>query len=276
MLTMMKKIARGFVSKPYLLNRRISRELRTGEPELRLLPLVCRTDGELLDVGANQGIYSGYAARFADKVIAIEPHPVMAAQLARAMPKNVQLIRAAASDHAGTAELKVPTQRGLDVDTRSSLQSGVNPGYEERTLVVDLIKIDSLHLNSLSAMKIDVEGHEFTALAGAADTIARCKPIVIVECEERHNRGGTQRIARFFTDVHYDGFFIYENKLRSVSEFDPVRMQDVRQMKSADGGRSTNYVNNFIFIAAPSVDVVNRIDMGLAGSIGSATPRHPS
>jgi FkbM family methyltransferase len=267
MLTMVKKVARRFVSKPYLLNRHISRELREGEPELRLLSSICRADGEFLDVGANQGLYAGYAARFSKRVIALEPHPVVAAEMACSVPRNVEVIRAAASDRGGTAQLRIPTSAGSDVATRASLESNVNPGFGERTVEIELIAIDSLRLNDLAAMKIDVEGHEFSALAGATGTIARFKPVVIIECEERHNVGGTARLRQFFADVQYDGFFLLENKLTNVAEFDPARMQNLQDLKSVNGGRSRNYINNFIFISSPSADLANRLRLALSENL---------
>jgi FkbM family methyltransferase len=265
MLASIKKVARSIVSKPYLLNRHISRELRQGEPELRLLSIICRADAEFLDVGANEGIYAGYAARFSKKVIALEPHPIVAAELACSVPRNVEVIRAAASDHRGTAQLRVPTSAGSDVTTRSSLESDANPGFGERTVDIELIEIDSLRIDNLAAIKIDVEGHEFSVLAGARRTIARFKPVVIIECEERHHVGGTARLAQFFADAQYDGYFLFENKLTNFVEFDPARMQNLQDLKSVNGGRSRNYVNNFIFISSSSVGFADRLRSAYSG-----------
>lgn len=264
MLTMMKKVTRRLVSKPFLLNHHISRELRKGEPELRLLSIICRADGEFLDVGANEGIYAGYAARFSKRVIALEPHPVVAAELARSVPRNVEVIRAAASERRGTAQLRIPTSSGSDVTTRSSLESDANPGFGERSVQIDLIAIDSLQLSNLAAIKIDVEGHEFSVLAGATHTIARFKPVVIIECEERHHAGGTARLAQFFAGAQYDGFFLHKNQLTNIEQFDSAKMQNLRDLQSADGSRSRNYVNNFIFVSSPSANLANRMRLALS------------
>src|SRR5882724_2570323 len=63
MLAMMKKVARKFVTKPYLLNRHISRELKEGEPELRLLSIICRADGEILEKSNRAGAASSGCGR---------------------------------------------------------------------------------------------------------------------------------------------------------------------------------------------------------------------
>lgn len=49
------------------------------------------------------------------------------------------------------------------------------------TVPVQAISIDSLNLPRLDFLKLDVEGMEFEVLAGARETIDRCKPVLFVE-----------------------------------------------------------------------------------------------
>ena len=49
--------------------------------------------------------------------------------------------------------------------------------YGSPTATVESITIDSLDLQRLDLLKIDIEGMEIEALAGAKDTIARCKAL---------------------------------------------------------------------------------------------------
>ena len=46
---------------------------------------------------------------------------------------------------------------------------------------VEIITLDSLHLNRIDFFKIDVEYHEAYLLRGAHDTIARCLPVIRIE-----------------------------------------------------------------------------------------------
>lgn len=46
---------------------------------------------------------------------------------------------------------------------------------------VGLVSIDSLGLDNVSIIQLDVEGHELSALKGAYTTIRRCAPIIMVE-----------------------------------------------------------------------------------------------
>lgn len=53
--------------------------------------------------------------------------------------------------------------------------------YEEPTLAVRTLSIDSLSLPRVDLIKIDVEGMELDVLAGASETIARCLPDIFIE-----------------------------------------------------------------------------------------------
>ncbi|MEI9988010.1 MAG: FkbM family methyltransferase [Aliidongia sp.] len=117
----------------------------------------------------------------------------------------------------GTAPFLIPVQDGRDIDTRCSLQADANAGFETREVEVRVSPIDALDLSDIGVIKIDVEGHEFDVLNGARRTIIARKPIVIIECEERHNAGGVDRVKGFFADLGYDGFFLHRGRLRRAA-----------------------------------------------------------
>lgn len=48
-----------------------------------------------------------------------------------------------------------------------------------------LMRVDNLQLENLSVLQLDVEGHELPALQGAESTIIRCKPVILIEDNER-------------------------------------------------------------------------------------------
>lgn len=244
----LKRAVKAAIGPRYMLDRQVSKQLNEGEAELHFLPALCAKQGEFLDVGANVGYYTAYAAKFSGRVIAMEPHPQVAQQLARSVPRNVEVIRAAASDHHGKAELKIPTRGGADVATRSSIEEGANPGFDERIVGVDLIPVDTIDLKNLTAMKIDVEGHELAVLRGAVKTIEKFEPAVIVECEERHNAGSTGRLFALFANANYDGFFYMSGKLEPTAAFDHHRLQNPEDAKPVLGQKPANYINNFVFI----------------------------
>ena len=75
-------------------------------------------------------------------------------------------------------------------------------------------------------------------LVGAQSLIARDRPSLMIEVEERHNPGSIERVTRFFESRGDCGFFFDGRALRSVEMLDP----NVHQSP----GREP-YINNFFF-----------------------------
>jgi FkbM family methyltransferase len=147
------------------------------EPELARLASYAPRGGTAVDVGAWYGPWTRGLRRLADRVVAVEPAADLARLVAAAYP-DVQVVRAAASDHVGTATLYLP-DGGPGVGT-----SSVEPG-EGRPVEVPRVSLDSLGLTGVRFVKLDVEGHELPALRGAEGTIRRDTPLLLVEVEER-------------------------------------------------------------------------------------------
>jgi FkbM family methyltransferase len=67
---------------------------------------------------------------------------------------------------------------------------GVTNNFLEPTIqrdkieTIEIITIDSLNLDRLDYIKIDVEGYEEHVINGAIDTIKKYKPIIVLECYE--------------------------------------------------------------------------------------------
>jgi FkbM family methyltransferase len=157
------------------------------EPELRELAQFVRRDTVFIDIGANVGLYSLKAARLVGPggtVVAVEPGRVAADQLERNLAlnpfRNVRVVRAALADKIGTAALyHVPL--GDDPQAFSLLSDGSAVETETvATTTLDAL-VAELDLPSVDCLKIDVEGAEPLVLAGAQQTLARWRPMVIFE-----------------------------------------------------------------------------------------------
>jgi hypothetical protein len=100
-MTAIKQLLRNFVPARLLLRRRallqLKRwELKRWEPELALVQLACEKSATAVDVGANLGVYTYFAAKYSARVYSIEPMPDVAARLRVSVPSNVTVLPLAA------------------------------------------------------------------------------------------------------------------------------------------------------------------------------------
>jgi FkbM family methyltransferase len=237
-----------FTHLPRPLRRRhwIRHEVRTGERELRLVPSLLGSSGTFVDVGANTGIYSALALRHRRWVVAFEPVPQEAVRLRLLVGRRGTVHQVALSDRAGTATLYVPYAGDQVVTTRSSLVQDAHPDLAHRKLAVTAATLDSFDLAHVALIKVDVEGHELAVLRGAAQTLARCRPNLLVEVEEPRSAGALQAVSSFLSSLGYAGFWFDGRQLRPLSEFDPVHQQ--ASQPRFGQARPAEYVNNFIWL----------------------------
>lgn len=197
-----------------------------------------------VDVGASVGWFSFHLLRHAPFVYAFEPNPRLARQLAyelRTQPIRVEQV--GLSDRLQMATLRVPRdvhQRG-SVDADNRLEDVV----DIEAIDVVLRTLDSYALEDVGFVKIDVEGHELAALRGAEQTLRRCRPLVLVEVEDRHRPDAVSSVRAFMATMGYEGWFFLDGVLTPIDRFDVARHQDP---KNLSGGRKLGvYVNNFVF-----------------------------
>ena len=79
------------------------------EPELPLLPALCRKDALALDIGANEGFFAHHLLPLAGSVVAFEPLPQMLSCLRENYASKVEIHGVILSDNEGQAELRYPS-----------------------------------------------------------------------------------------------------------------------------------------------------------------------
>jgi FkbM family methyltransferase len=168
------------------------RAIRRGDnPELELLPYFSH-GGSFIDVGANIGDYSRVACLHYEHVISFEPIPELCEKLRRELGPRAHIENTALSDTSdGAAILRIPIAALGETTGLASLESAAISGQDCREIRVPLTRLDNYRLDRVDLIKIDVEGHEEAVLAGAMETIARCRPALIIEIEDRHHPGRT-------------------------------------------------------------------------------------
>lgn len=160
-------------------------------------------------LGANRGIYTWRLKKLARAVHAFEPNPELAERLRRAVPGAV-VHPCALSDRDGEADLRVPLVNGIAYDGWATVEPknrllAVHPD-DVRTIRVPLRTLDSFGLEDVGFVKIDVEGHELAVLHGAALTLKRCRPILLLEVEDRHRAHAEAEVKTFLTSLEYNMF----------------------------------------------------------------------
>lgn len=209
-----------------------------GEPELRLLEGLVPRAKSAIDVGGNVGTYTYFLSRYATHVNTFEPMPNHVWRLQRLGLANVTVHQVALSNDDGDAELVVPAGDAAQVDGMGTLERDIvaNPGQR---VTVKKKRLDEFGFTNVGFVKIDVEGHEEAVLKGGLETLKRERPVCLIEIEERHNKGGLERIAAMLATLGYTATFLRNGVREPLSAFDAAVDQNLA------GGAP--YVNNFIF-----------------------------
>ena len=146
---------------------------------------LCRGRRVAVDAGAHVGFWSYYLALGFAAVHAFEPGDLFAQCFSRNVrAKHVVLHRVALGEEEASVQLE--TVAGNTGATH------VLPGASG---AVRMRRLDDYKLENLDLLKVDVEGYERRVLAGARETLGRCKPVVIVEQKDFASRYGDERFA---------------------------------------------------------------------------------
>jgi FkbM family methyltransferase len=140
-----------------------------------------------IDGGAHVGSWSVELAKHFDLVFAFEPAPDTWQCLVTntdACP-NVRVRNAALGNQVKRVCIGDDPMRPGNTGARF-----VGSGDS-----VPMVRIDELGLDHLDFLKLDVEGYEYFALLGAAETIARCQPVIVIEEKDFKRRFGLDHRA---------------------------------------------------------------------------------
>lgn len=130
----------------------------------------------VVDAGANIGNHPVYFAKIcgAQRVHAFEPlRETFSVQKNVALSVSERVICHNLASGSGFGWAGIAQHFGNNIGT-TQLASRVDGAYEVRPL-------DSFGFERIDAFKIDVEGYEVAVLEGAKESLARCKPIILIE-----------------------------------------------------------------------------------------------
>ena len=189
--------------------RRIADEARSGEPELAILAGLIPRGGTAVDIGANQGVFAYVLAGIADRVVAFEPNPDYA-RFARWMLRGrAEVHELALSDRSGRGTLTVPlSDQGMVLHLAGSLKRAHPQFRNIRTYDVEVRTLDEFNLADVRFVKADVEGSEREVLDGARATIARARPIILIELLSGTHQDPAADTAEICESFRYDAFVV--------------------------------------------------------------------
>ena len=146
----------------------------------------CRT---VLDIGANVGNHTASFCDAARHVHAFEPNPSVFQRLKQFVERNridnVTLYDCGLSDKNG--ELTFYIVPGCShLATFEQRLNSISAGQVKIAIGDDIVRDHSIE--HVDFIKLDVEGHEFEVLRGLANTIARDRPVIVMEYEEKSLR----------------------------------------------------------------------------------------
>lgn len=158
-----------------------------------------------LDIGANAGNHTFFMSQHADKVYAFEPQHALVQRLKDIVAANTHFNNITVCDFALGTEDKVDYiyDVGKCTGARSIIRNHAdNAVAEEIAIRHGDTAIRELGINSIAAVKIDVEGYEPLVLTGLAETLEKHRPLIVFEHSEanRDSYGGFEGLKALFPE----------------------------------------------------------------------------
>jgi len=145
-----------------------------GVHELAVCEALWRLTGpedRAVDVGANIGVMTSVLSRRAGEVTAFEAHPELFGQLdrnVRRWERNVTVMQRAVSNESGYVMIYEGSWFGINEGTASIEDEDERENEDDAAPIeVRAVRLDDA-VDGCELMKVDVEGHEFEVLEGAA------------------------------------------------------------------------------------------------------------
>jgi FkbM family methyltransferase len=187
----------------------------TYEPnEFMFLSQVLQPGMIFIDVGANDGLYSLFAAKRigpTGRVLALEPSTREFARLEQNLQlnrlANICPLRLAASDRTGVATLRIAGFGHEGCNTLGGFAYAIEQEGTEKVQMATLDNIVNAHaLTRVDVVKIDAEGGELGVLKGAYKILTTHRPLILFELVEAalvHQGASREAVLSFLHEVGY-------------------------------------------------------------------------
>ncbi|MCC9606312.1 FkbM family methyltransferase [Blastopirellula sp. JC732] len=209
----------------------------------QLPPLLDRSKNAI-DVGGNVGHIAYFLAQHCKQVYTFEAVEVVYERLKSVsqLADNIVVQHLAISDFCGEADFFVDHERlsNSGLHDVSAVSTSFKPSTQFRSTKTPVKSIDSLGIEDVGFIKVDVEGSELDVLRGAEATLARYSPDLLLEIYEPFSKYPVADVFRFgfergYNCYHYDNSSESGSLVRVVDEMDGVRaVQERHQLHDGD------------------------------------------
>jgi FkbM family methyltransferase len=196
------------------------------EPEMAWLPRWLQPGMQVLDIGANHGVYTVEIARAigdSGHVYAFEPTRVPRGRLldsvaANGLQQRVTVVPAGLADANGTARFLVQHNSELNARDANMAVGGAEQQHEEvQLLALDPFLAAAAPGTTFDFVKLDAEGDELRVIAGAERFFAEQSPVVMFEF--MHGASHNPALAAKFRELGF-GIFKLAAEIGVLMPFD--------------------------------------------------------
>jgi FkbM family methyltransferase len=228
--------------------------LRINKAEIEYVLAHLSKGDTAIDIGAHKGGYLYWMRKrvgIEGKLVAFEPQESLYRQLLEITRhfkwNNVQVEKLGVSNARETHRFYIPVTPDGSSAEASMTDYRVGMGeYKETT--IETISLDEYCTEASirpAFIKIDVEGFEYEVLTGGRQILQTYRPKILMECEQRHLKDRkVGDVFKVLLELGYKGFFIHDNQVKPLAEFNVASHQDSNIKGFETSGL---YANNFIF-----------------------------
>ncbi|WP_333466056.1 FkbM family methyltransferase [Microcoleus sp. T3_B1] len=182
-----------------------------------------------MDVGANHGEFTCFAAKrlTSGSVIAFEPVSTTFEKLSSNVKMNqwnhVQLVQKGLSDRVGKLPIYISMEKEKHYNLHNEGVATIYPdqNYTECLGEIELTTLDrwmeeNPQIQRLDVMKIDIEGAELDALKGGEKTLAKFRPLILMEINQKTIRAAgltSKYLLDYMNNMGYHYELIYRDSL---------------------------------------------------------------
>tara|TARA_B110000208_G_scaffold191711_2_gene259723 strand:- start:3347 stop:4123 length:777 start_codon:yes stop_codon:yes gene_type:complete len=152
-----------------------------------------------LDIGANIGTHSIILSNYFLKVYSFEPqidnYNILLKNIKINNCKNIISFNKGLSNKEANLKMKC-----FDKNKKNNIGAiGISKDIDKGCESIKTITLDSLNINNINFIKIDIEGHEYQAFLGGLKTLKKNKPTIIFE-EHNYN----SNIFKLLNSLNYN------------------------------------------------------------------------